>query len=144
MKNKSIVKRIMGIVVVALVLSWVVVSAAPIVFEPEQCITLSLHRGLSVLLLRHLLLRADTSVLERRRQFVRRCSGIGCQWAHPDDVGAARRRPSRSGAGAGSNPHDVFASQDFKSTLRWSASSSILSVGVGLASTHYPASTTDE
>jgi hypothetical protein len=39
MKNKRIVKRILGIVVVALISSWVAVSAAPIVFEPEDCIT---------------------------------------------------------------------------------------------------------
>jgi hypothetical protein len=45
MKNKSIVKRIMGIVVVALLSSWVVVSAAPIVIdiEPEQCQTKCLY-----------------------------------------------------------------------------------------------------
>ncbi len=43
MKNKSIVKRVMGIVVVTLLSSWVVVSAAPIVFEPEQCQTKCLY-----------------------------------------------------------------------------------------------------
>ena len=45
MKNKSIIKRILGIVAVALLSSWVVVSAAPIVIdiEPEQCETRCLY-----------------------------------------------------------------------------------------------------
>lgn len=43
MKNKSIVKPITGIVLVALLSSWVVLSAAPIVFEPEQCQTKCLY-----------------------------------------------------------------------------------------------------
>jgi hypothetical protein len=45
MKNQSIIKRILGIVAVALLSSWVVVSAAPIVIdiEPEQCETRCLY-----------------------------------------------------------------------------------------------------
>jgi hypothetical protein len=45
MKNKSLVKRILGISALALVLSWGAVSAAPIVIdiEPEQCQTKCLY-----------------------------------------------------------------------------------------------------
>jgi hypothetical protein len=89
--KKSIVKGLLGISVLALVSSWVVlVSAAPKVIdiEPEECQTRCYYiMGVPIICYEICFLGQSRRSLELRRQSVRRRSGTGCQWAHPDDVG---------------------------------------------------------